>query len=190
MCVTYGLLVTACIIHRLLVYLQLCFCLVLNVYHTYIACHCVVLNTSYIHCLSLCIAPPTHPPPPPPKGPALSLLPLAILGVDADLPIAVGCLSAALACQGFNYAGFHSYVQDVVPSRAGEVLGLTNTSSTLAGMVATLVTGALAGGGGSVGQGGFSLAYLCTSVLYASSFVVWLLVLRGQSLDDAGGEGE
>lgn len=88
------------------------------------------------------------------------------------------CLTTALACQGFNYSGFHTYVQDVVSSRAGQVLGLTNTSSTLAGIAGTVLTGVLAT------RSGFAVAFGLTSVLYVSSALVWLMVLRGQALDD------
>lgn len=50
-------------------------------------------------------------------GPALALLPLALpRGAHAaaaalPVPVALACLTAALALQGCNYAGFHSYVQ-------------------------------------------------------------------------------
>lgn len=120
---------------------------------------------------------PLHRRMPPPAGPAVALLPLVALGPAAPLPVAVACLCAALTCQGFNYAGFHSYVQDVVSRRAGQVLGLTNTSSTLAGFAGTVVTGVLAS------RGGFAGAFGVTSALYVSSALVWLLMLRGQRLD-------
>lgn len=112
-----------------------------------------------------------------PSGPALALLPLVVMGPATPLPIAVACLCAALTCQGFNYAGFHTYVQDVVSGRAGQVLGLSNTSSTLAGIAGTVLTGVLAS------RGGFAMAFGLTSVLYATSALVWLLVLKGQRLD-------
>lgn len=42
-------------------------------------------------------------------GAAVALLPLALLPQAAvPAPLAVGALTAAVAAQGFNYAGFHS----------------------------------------------------------------------------------
>lgn len=100
-----------------------------------------------------------------------------MLGADAPLPVAVACLCAALTCQGFNYAGYHAYLQDVVFSRNGQVLGLTNTASTLAGVVGTVLTGALAA------ASGFTVAFGVTSALYVSSALVWAMVLKGKQLD-------
>lgn len=76
--------------------------------------------------------------------PSCSLLPLAWPGAAPAPAAAVVALVAAVAWQGFTYAGFHSYVQDVAPSSAGLVLAVTNSCGTLVGIGGNLVTGHLA----------------------------------------------
>jgi hypothetical protein len=106
----------------------------------------------------------------------LFLAPLAFPGspAAASPALAVALLTAAVAAQGFNYAGFHAYVQDVAPADAGKVLGVTNTCGTLAGLGGNLVTGALAGG-----AGGYAAVFGLAAALYGASALTWLAFARG-----------
>ena len=72
------------------------------------------------------------------------MLPLALPWVQLAPGAAVAALTSAVAFQGLNYSGFHSYVQDVAPGDAGLVLAITNTCGTLVGIVGNLLTGYLA----------------------------------------------
>ncbi|GAB4823811.1 hypothetical protein N2152v2_010857 [Parachlorella kessleri] len=111
-------------------------------------------------------------------GAALSLVPLALLPSAAvPAPVAVVLLTLAVASQGFNYSGFHSYVQDVAPRDAGLVLGITNTCGTLVGIVGNVVTGYLAGG-----PLGYQAVFAITVILQAASYVLWMLGARGEAL--------
>lgn len=71
-------------------------------------------------------------------GPCVALL---ILPAAKSATAAVGLLAAMLGTQAVAIAGYHSYLQDVAPSRAGAFLGITNTLGVAAGIVANLLTG-------------------------------------------------
>ena len=108
----------------------------------------------------------------------VSLSPLVFSPVGALSPVtATAALCCAIAAQGFNYGGYHAYVQDVAPQDAGLILGLTNTCSSLSGIVGNLVTSAVAGG-----PGGFSAVFAVVMVLHAVSMVTWLLFARGKQI--------
>ena len=80
-----------------------------------------------------------------------------------------------LGTQAVSIAGYHSYLQDVLPSRAGSFLGMTNTLGVIAGIVANLFVGYVV-----ETTGGFRLVFLVTALVYASSGVVWNLSARGR----------
>jgi MFS family permease len=111
-------------------------------------------------------------------GACLALAPLALIPASALSPtIATAALSIAVASQGFNYGGYHAYIQDVAPGDAGLILGLTNTFSSVAGIVGNIVAGALAGG-----PAGFAAVFGLTVALHAVSAVTWLLFARGKRI--------
>lgn len=101
---------------------------------------------------------------------ALMLLPAARWPV-----VAVFLLAVMLGTQAVSIAGYHSYLQDVLPSRAGSFLGMTNTLGVIAGVVANLFVGSVV-----ETTGGFRLVFLVTALVYASSGVVWNLSARGR----------
>ena len=131
-------------------------------------CHLPPL-TPHPSCPSLHPAPPSDPPP--------SLLPLAVRGPALAPGAAAAALTLALAFSGFNYSGFHSYVQEVAPRDAGLVLGITNTAGTLTGLVGNLATGHLA-----AGSLGFAAVFAATSAIHLTGAAVWLLFARGRRL--------
>lgn len=106
----------------------------------------------------------------------LALLPLAAAPRALPPAAAAACLTAAVACSGLNYAGFHSYVQDVAPADAGLVLGVTNTCGTLAGVAGTLATGRL------LQSAGAGAVFAATAALYAAAAATWLACARGAPL--------
>lgn len=118
-------------------------------------------------------------------GPALSLvalplmLPLvsAALGPTLSQLVVLVLLMSALGLQAVSVAGFHAYVQDVAPARAGALLGLTNTCGVVAGIVANLFVGRVLDSGGS-----FAAVFYATAGIYLSSFLVWMLFMRGRVL--------
>jgi MFS family permease len=111
-------------------------------------------------------------------GACLALAPLALIPASALSPtIATVALSVAVAFQGFNYSGYHSYVSDFAPGDAGLILGMTNTFSSIAGIVGNIVAGALAGG-----PAGFSGVFGLTVVLHAISAVTWVVFARGKRI--------
>ena len=83
-------------------------------------------------------------------GPATALLLLPA----AKSPTGAVCLLALmLGTQAVSIAGYHSYLQDVLPSRAGSFLGITNTLGVIAGIVANLFVGYVGGDDGGVRVG-------------------------------------
>lgn len=111
-------------------------------------------------------------------GACLALAPLALIPASVLSPtIATAALSVAVASQGFNYGGYHAYIQDVAPGDAGLILGLTNTFSSVAGIVGNIVAGTLAGG-----PAGFAAVFGLTVVLHAVSAVTWLVFARGKKI--------
>jgi predicted MFS family arabinose efflux permease len=82
-------------------------------------------------------------------GCAAAVLPLA-LAPHPSVPLAVACLTGALALYALSAAGFHSHLQDVAGAHAGAVFGLTNSASIAAGIAGNLLTGlVLERGGGA-----------------------------------------
>ena len=108
---------------------------------------------------------------------------------------ALALVALALATQAAAVAGYHAYVQDCLPSRAGAFLGVTNTVGVLAGIAANAVTGRFV-----AGAGGFGAVFLLTAGVYASAGGVWWAALRGKKLfpedeeeeeeEEERGEGE
>lgn len=78
-----------------------------------------------------------------------------------------------MGAQSFNYAGFHSLVQDVGGKQAGTLLALSNTGGIVFGIIGNILTGWLV-----AKTGGFSTIFFLSAALYLSSFAVWSLVLR------------
>ena len=120
---------------------------------------------------------------------------LALLSRCADPAPALALVALALATQAAAVAGYHAYVQDCLPSRAGAFLGVTNTVGVLAGIAANAVTGRFV-----AGAGGFGAVFLLTAGVYASAGGVWWAALRGKKLfpedeeeeeeEEERGEGE
>ena len=105
-------------------------------------------------------------------GPCAALVALPA----AQSPVAaVACLAAMLCTQAVSIAGYHSYLQDVLPARAGAFLGITNTLGVAAGIVANLLTGYMVETTGS-----FRMVFLVTAGVYASSGLVWNANMRGR----------
>jgi ACS family sodium-dependent inorganic phosphate cotransporter len=102
---------------------------------------------------------------------------LALLSRCADPAPALALVALALATQAAAVAGYHAYVQDCLPSRAGAFLGVTNTVGVLAGIAANAVTGRFV-----AGAGGFGAVFLLTAGVYASAGGVWWAALKGKKL--------
>ena len=107
-------------------------------------------------------------------GPALGLFALKFTSTPA---VALACIIATTGLQACAVAGYHSYLQDIAPSRAGAILGFTNTVGVAASIFANIVTGA------SVeATGAFSETFMLTAAMYASSCLVWNYFLKGKVL--------
>ena len=117
-------------------------------------------------------------------GPCVSLLSLALLnarGMLVNSPfataLAVALVAGTLATQAVAIAGFHAYLQDVAPARAGAFLGVTNTLGVFAGVAANVATGAIL-----QKTGAFDLVFVVTALVYLSSGLVWEKNMRGKPL--------
>ena len=107
-------------------------------------------------------------------GPALGLFALKYTTSPA---VALTCIVATLGAQAVAVAGYHSYLQDVAPSRAGAILGFTNTVGVIGAIIANTVTGASVEATGS-----FEATFMYTAAMYASSCFVWNSFLKGKKL--------
>ena len=122
-------------------------------------------------------------------GPALSLSLLAALNSVGVLnsaagstplwaiSLAIGLVASTLATQAVAIAGFHAYLQDVAPAKAGAFLGVTNTLGVFAGIAANVLTGVIL-----TKTGKFDLVFLVTAAVYLSSGAVWERYVKGQEL--------
>lgn len=117
-------------------------------------------------------------------GGSLAMLILALISSFQSMTtslthpnFALGVLCLAIAMQGLNYAGFHSYVQDVAPRDAGLILAFTNFCSILAGILGNLIMGHVA----SVpGQRAFGIVFALMAVAYGTSSIAWAWGARGR----------
>jgi ACS family sodium-dependent inorganic phosphate cotransporter len=117
-------------------------------------------------------------------GPCVSLFSLALLnklgflgGSGSATALAVALVACTLATQAVAIAGFHAYLQDVAPARAGAFLGVTNTLGVGAGIAANVATGAIL-----QKTGAFDLVFVVTALVYLSSGLVWEKNMRGKPL--------
>jgi ACS family sodium-dependent inorganic phosphate cotransporter len=117
-------------------------------------------------------------------GPCVSLFSLALLnkmgflgGSGSATALAVALVACTLATQAVAIAGFHAYLQDVAPARAGAFLGVTNTLGVFAGIAANVATGAIL-----QKTGAFDLVFVVTALVYLSSGLVWEKNMRGKPL--------
>ena len=103
-------------------------------------------------------------------------LPMLLLGFNSRLGVggALACMGIALSMQTCNYPGFHAYVQ-LNCSQPGTVLGITNSLGIITGVIGNLATGAIV-----VATGSYQAVFQVTAMFYASSFLVWLLLLKGE----------
>lgn len=109
-------------------------------------------------------------------GGALAMLPFCFIHEPSPWA-AISLLSLALATQGFNYAGFHSYVADVAPHDSGILLGITNSCSITAGIVGVLLTGNLA----SLPNGLITIFSIAT-VSFLFSGTLWVFRANGKPI--------
>ena len=108
-------------------------------------------------------------------GPALGFTLMTRIHLDpttltAFLVLITGMLS-------FANISFHAYVQDVSPSQAGSILGITNTFGTIMGGLGSYVAGILLDISGSMMPMYYISAGLCIYV-----FVYWMCTMDGQKL--------
>lgn len=92
------------------------------------------------------------------------------------VPVVITCLIVAVAGQGFNYSGFHSYVQDVSAQHAGLVLGITNSCSIWGGIGGNLVAGSLAA------SHGYAMVFGLAALLQVISLCTWLVFAEGSPI--------
>jgi hypothetical protein len=107
-------------------------------------------------------------------GAAAALIPIATANAVAPL-VGLASIGSALALQTANYSGFHSYVQHCFESRAGSLLGITNSCGIVVGMAANLAMGWTI-----TAYGSYKPMFAATALIYASSWVAWILLLRGK----------
>jgi hypothetical protein len=110
-------------------------------------------------------------------GASAALLPM-LLWPTCGAAVSIACIGAAMALQTCNYSGFHAYVQTFGAGRAGAILGVTNSCGIVAGLVANEYLG-----NGVAVTGSYALMFSTTAAVYASSWAVWMLCLRGVPLD-------
>lgn len=105
-------------------------------------------------------------------GAAAALVPLAI--PDSVTPtIGLACIGVTLALQTCNYSGFHAYVQHYFADSAGSLLGVTNSCGIVVGMVANMAMGWTL-----TSTGSYAPMFAATAVLYASSWLIWMVCLH------------
>lgn len=107
-------------------------------------------------------------------GPALCFV--LLLGVST-VPNALLVLMAMLTTHAFSVAGFHAHIQDVAPSRAGTVSGITNTVGNIATLIFTRMTGWLV-----TTTGSFHSVFIICAIVNLGGALVFLGCVSGQQL--------
>ena len=107
---------------------------------------------------------------------AIAVLPLAF--VDS-LPVALACMTLAVAANFGANPIFYAVIADVVPRSAGTCMGLMNSGTAIAGFLAPVVTGFALEASGS-----FVAAFWLIALLAASS-VIGLLIWHHPDRDVA-----
>eukprot|EP00873_Tetraselmis_striata_P034628 jgi/Tetstr1/454892/TSEL_041756.t1 len=110
-------------------------------------------------------------------GPSLCLVPLFLPGLALSPAAQVACISGLLVMQTFSYSGFQSYLQDVAPSDAGKIIGITNSFGILIGVAGNVLTGIVL-----ERTNDYRAIFFLTALFYTSSFAAWACVMRGQRL--------
>jgi hypothetical protein len=110
-------------------------------------------------------------------GASAALVPM-LLWPHSGPTLSITCIGAALALQTCNYSGFHAYVQSFGAERAGAVLGVTNSCGIVTGLIANECLGTAVAVTGS-----YASMFAATAAVYASSWAMWMICLRGEPLD-------
>ena len=105
-------------------------------------------------------------------GAATALIPVAVTESVAPA-VGLTCIGVTLALQTCNYSGFHAYVQHFFADRAGALLGVTNSFGVIVGMAANLAMGWTL-----TATGSYQTMFAITAVLYASSWLLWMVLLH------------
>nr|WP_294501942.1 MFS transporter [uncultured Rhodopila sp.] len=101
---------------------------------------------------------------------ALAVIPI---GFIASLPLAIACITVAVAFSMGANASYYAINVDIVPKRAATALGIMDTGFALSGFLAPAITGWVVSASGS-----FQYAFLLMAGLALSSVLVVLLFHR------------
>nr|WP_294519633.1 MFS transporter [uncultured Rhodopila sp.] len=101
---------------------------------------------------------------------ALAVIPI---GFTASLPLAIACITIAVAFSMGANASYYAINVDIVPKRAATALGIMDTGFALSGFLAPAITGWVVSAFGS-----FQYAFLLMTGLALSSVLVVLLFHR------------
>ena len=101
---------------------------------------------------------------------ALAVIPV---GFTDSLPVAIACITAAVAFSMGANAAYYAVNVDIVPGRAATALGIMDTGFAISGFLAPAITGWVVGTFGS-----FQYAFLLMGGLALSSVLVVLLFHR------------
>jgi len=101
---------------------------------------------------------------------ALAVIPV---GFTDSLPVAIACITAAVAFSMGANAAYYAVNVDIAPSRAATALGIMDTGFAISGFLAPAITGWVVGTFGS-----FQYAFLLMGGLALSSVLVVLLFHR------------
>jgi MFS transporter, ACS family, hexuronate transporter len=101
---------------------------------------------------------------------ALAVIPIAY---THSLPVAIGCITVAVAFSMGANASYYAVNVDIVPNRAATALGIMDTGFAISGFLAPAITGWVVGAFGS-----FEYAFLLMAGLALSSVLVVLIFHR------------
>ena len=101
---------------------------------------------------------------------ALAVIPIAY---THSLPVAIGCITVAVAFSMGANASYYAVNVDIVPNRAATALGIMDTGFAISGFLAPAITGWVVGAFGS-----FEYAFLLMAALSLSSVLVVLIFHR------------
>ena len=109
---------------------------------------------------------------------ALSTTPLFI--TENIQIISVSIITLIVSAQAASVAGVHAYLQDYASTRAGSILGVTNTAGVFSCLIANKF---IASSVSTSTNNGFAKVFLVLALMYVFCGTLWIRTMKGDRLD-------
>lgn len=106
---------------------------------------------------------------------------LVYLGYLTDnRPLAVTAMTLSIGLSGLTCAGYLPNFQDISPHYAGQLFGVSNTLSNIAGIIAPIIAGTLLGDAKPSPVENWRKVFYLTAIVYAVAAMVWVSAMQAK----------